>query len=365
MDREMSDLTVTEVVVPAADHEALRKAIDEARRFRKNQRQSADSSGEVPGSIPRQLTDQRGHVWWRANAALGKGAFGEVFLGMAGDGSLVALKAVLLPRSLRAKERNSFTIHCEGLLEGGCLFPFVQEASNAPTEGTAGGAAALDTLLREVALMSALKHENIVHYLGSALCCEHVVVAMEYVPGGSLHILLGAFDRDLPRTSVQRYLRDVLRGLSFLHHRGVVHRDLKPHNVLVTAEGAGKLADFGASGELHIILAAGAKGAGVFGTPHYMAPEACRGTAGKPADVWSVGIMLCELLTGKLPWDHIEACSPMVFIQRLAETEDMRPNLGHLSELPVARSFAEECLRRNPEDRPNAMTLQEHAFILS
>eukprot|EP01062_Namystynia_karyoxenos_P084019 TRINITY_DN97_c0_g5_i1.p1 TRINITY_DN97_c0_g5~~TRINITY_DN97_c0_g5_i1.p1 ORF type:complete len:1302 (+),score=375.13 TRINITY_DN97_c0_g5_i1:49-3906(+) len=350
------------------DDQRLRRAIMEGYRRKSSSGEVVYTSGGKENEVPREFIDQRGRRWYRGNRALGKGAYGVVYLGMGTDGGLVALKQVELPKALmpRDKRRLSGTLPSGADVAVGTLsdpeaaiFPF-----RAPTDDDdCKDTAAMDTmesLLNEIAVMDALRHENIVSYLGCTLANNHVVIVLEYMPGGSLSGVLSHFGGKLPETSVRRYLIDVLKGLAFLHAHAVVHRDIKPPNVLVTAEGNGKLADFGACAELCKLVAG--EGTAVIGTPQYMAPEACSGHACPASDIWSVGIMAAELLTGKVPWTWHAA--PHLFIRKVGH-EGALPSFHGLAEMSLALNFCESCCRREPDGRPSAQVVRDHAFLIS
>eukprot|EP01065_Artemidia_motanka_P023505 TRINITY_DN28116_c0_g1_i1.p1 TRINITY_DN28116_c0_g1~~TRINITY_DN28116_c0_g1_i1.p1 ORF type:complete len:1068 (+),score=253.14 TRINITY_DN28116_c0_g1_i1:89-3292(+) len=357
------------------DDELLRRQLELQRR---SQRSGTNPDQETEDEmLAREITDSHGCVWHRARSTLGRGAFGEVWLAMSGDGCLVALKSLSLPRVLcndSPQEEPSPVV-----VQTDCLFPFMPVvAAEAPPTDNTQASRAVDELLREVGMMSSLRHDNIVSYIGSAVVHSHIVIVMEFLPGGSLHNLLMQFDQRLPLSSVQRYTRDMLRGLNFLHHRGVVHRDLKPHNVLLTTDGQCKLADFGAAAQLaaraqHTGSSPRAVVQGVVGTPHYMAPEGCRGAAVAASDIWGLGITVAELVTGQLPW-HPSERGGVVFIQRLAkahtDAEDAEPNEQKLEPSlrllthPLARGFVTSCLEWNPSLRQTPAALLSHPFVV-
>eukprot|EP00756_Hemistasia_phaeocysticola_P040391 Hpha_TRINITY_DN16860_c1_g5::TRINITY_DN16860_c1_g5_i1::g.153324::m.153324 len=315
----------------------------------------SNAGGQAPVALPAQVEDQRGHTWYRSDQPLGKGAFGEVWLGMSAEGAMVAMKSL----RLLSKPAGS---------PGG---QNAQAPARNPAEerrrkrqnrqsGSADGGSVTDELLREVSLMTQLRHENIVSYLGSAFVSGYVLIVMEYCSGGSLHGILSRFGI-LPVPSVKRYMADILAGLQFLHSKSIVHRDLKPHNVLVHIEGIAKLADFGASAELREQCA---EEKGVMGTPLYMSPEACKGEVVTASDVWAVGVMLVQLLTGKMPWDVDEATfNPHQFIYQLANDESFRPNVPDTLSDEV-RVFADQCVRRHAASRPSVQELQRSRFVI-
>lgn len=162
---------------------------------------------------------------------------------------------------------------------------------------------------REARAISRLTHPNVIAMHDFGVDEDgHPFMAMEYAPGESLaHWML------TPGLSLERILhvfRQILAALTEAHQRGVVHRDLKPENLIVTRAGADrdfiKLLDFGIARMIHDSATRGLTRDGeVFGTPHYMSPEQARGQKdiGPPADVYSLGIMLFELLTGECPFD--------------------------------------------------------------
>ena len=156
----------------------------------------------------------------------------------------------------------------------------------------------MEEIRREAEFLSGLKHPNIVSVMefGEDSNVGPYLV-MEWVPGGTLRSLLDtAEDGRLPVDAALRIAREVLDGLAAAHAAGIVHRDVKPENILLGEDGTAKLADFGIAGD---IAMAGR------GTPGYMAPEQVDAlqvdTAGPAADIYAVGIVLYEMLAGRLP----------------------------------------------------------------
>ncbi|KAK7201365.1 protein kinase [Novymonas esmeraldas] len=220
------------------------------------------------GELPLSFNDYEGSPWRRSYDVLGTGAFSTVYRGLSASGNLVALKC------FRLGARN-IDVH---------------------------------TIVDEVRLFSNLHHENVVQYLSLYVSESYVIEIMEFVPGGSLDTLLKSFGLLQPE-SVRRYLRDITRGLHYLHTASIVHCDIKPHNVLLAMDGQCKLSDFGSA--IARATSSVCKIDDVLemrGTPGYMAPEVARGDVPTmKSDVYSLGITILELLTGKLPWDYAEA----------------------------------------------------------
>eukprot|EP00755_Sulcionema_specki_P010177 Sspe_Gene.45725::Locus_22711_Transcript_1_1_Confidence_1.000_Length_4337::g.45725::m.45725 len=284
----------------------------------------------VRGEIKAQpLRDRKGHLWRCSGKMLGEGAFGKVWLGMGHDGQLVAIKAMRLPSEETCHRRRGPPLHQQ-----------------------------IEDLVQEVGFLARLKHENIVSYLSSMVHANTIYICMEYMPGGTLHDILDFFGK-LDEGSVKRYLNDVLTGLQFLHKQDIVHRDIKPHNVLLQVDGQCKLTDFGASALVSAL--SGAKGP--IGTPHYMSPEACLGKAGAPADMWAIGIMFLQLVSGKIPYEVPEPFVAFEFIFKLGRTESFGPVFPDgLS--AAGMSFAQACLNRSEERRLSATELLAHEFLL-
>ena len=155
---------------------------------------------------------------------------------------------------------------------------------------------------REGTSTAKLDHPNIVQTLEMGRDDRYVFIVMEYVEGGSLVDLI-VKERRLPPKRAVEIACDVLAGLQHAHERGIVHRDVKPGNVLLTAEGRAKVIDFGLAkdAEAQTILTLSGN---VVGTPAYMAPEQAKGEgAGPPADQYSCGILTWLMMTGKKPFE--------------------------------------------------------------
>ena len=153
-----------------------------------------------------------------------------------------------------------------------------------------------DDLLQEPRLLAALDHTNIVGIVTAERVDGVFFIVMEYIKGESLEAVL---DRekslDLPRSLA--YTVQTLKGVEHAHQAQILHRDLRPANVLVSESGVVKVADFGTSRLLEKSHATT-----VIGSPPYMAPEQFQGRAVLASDIYSVGVMLYQMLTGTLPY---------------------------------------------------------------
>jgi serine/threonine protein kinase len=274
---------------------------------------------------------------WRRGALIGKGAFGSVYLGLLPSTSqLVAVKVVKL------------------------------NAADNPD---------VDALQSELAMLRTLFHPNIVQLLGALKTRQgqetELCIFTEYVECGSVARMVRKFGA-LPFPVIQRYLRQVLLGLSFLHEKGVVHRDIKGDNILVSKEGAIKLADFGCSAQLQRLAevddepVTGGVIANLAGTPLWMSPEAMRGEQlGTSTDMWSVGCVGIELL-GRPPWNMNKGENVFTAMFRFQKAQHFPDGFPKDSEgCPNSyRDFLSCCLQRAEADRPTAQQLLLHPFFL-
>ncbi len=153
-------------------------------------------------------------------------------------------------------------------------------------------------LLREPRLLAALDHPNIVSITTAEKQDNVFFIVMEYVEGKTLEDVIadgGALDANLAVT----YSQQICRAVDHAHRQGVIHRDLRPPNVLVSHAGVLKVADFGTSRFLEVA----AHSTTVIGSPPYMAPEQFDGKAVFASDLYSLGVTMYQMLTGELPYD--------------------------------------------------------------
>ena len=153
-------------------------------------------------------------------------------------------------------------------------------------------------LLREPRLLATLSHPNIVSILTAEKQDNVFFIVMEYVPGETLETVISRDGMiELPRTL--DYTCQICNALDHAHQQSVIHRDLRPGNVLVTEHGMVKVADFGTSRIIEIA----AQGTTVIGSPPYMAPEQFHGKAVFASDIYSLGITMYQMLTSVMPYN--------------------------------------------------------------
>jgi serine/threonine protein kinase len=153
-------------------------------------------------------------------------------------------------------------------------------------------------LLREPRLLASVSHPNIVAITTAEKQNNLFFIVMEYVPGETLETIIGR-DGALDIARGLDFTVQICNAIDHAHRQGVIHRDLRPANVLVSDSGVCKVADFGTSRFLEIA----AHGTTVIGSPPYMAPEQFQGKAVFASDVYSFGVTVYHMLTGSLPYD--------------------------------------------------------------
>jgi eukaryotic-like serine/threonine-protein kinase len=204
------------------------------------------------------------------------------------------------------------------------------------------GSSTFDRFLREYELVAHLEHRNIVRIYDIGVADDHLFLAMEYFAGGDLR---SRMREPLPWRSALAYLRQLAEALGALHTIGVLHRDVKPGNVLLRDDGSLAFIDFGLARQLGLDSDITGEGA-IFGTPHYMSPEQGHGQAlDERSDLYSLGVVLYEMLTGEKPY---VADAPMGVIYHHANAPIPRlpATIAHLQPLLDA------LLAKRPAERP-------------
>jgi len=204
-----------------------------------------------------------------------------------------------------------------------------------------------DRFLREIELAARLQHPHIVTVFDSGDAGGILWYTMPYVEGETLRARLER-ERQLPLDVALRIAVEAARALEFAHQHGVLHRDVKPENLLLTTDGSTMVADFGIArpwGEMSQLTQSGV----VVGTPAYMSPEQAAGERALDArtDIYALGCVLYEMLAGEMPYSGPNAQA--VLARRLSEPA---PSLRTTRDLPVAveRTVA-RALARTPADR--------------
>lgn len=315
-------------------------------------------------------------IRWQKRKFVGGGTFGSVYAAVNLDnGDILAVKEIKIQDS-KAMQK---------------IFPSIKE---------------------EMTVMEMLNHPNIIQYFGVEVHRDKVNIFMEYCEGGSLSNLLehGRIEDEMV---TQVYTLELLEGLAYLHESGIVHRDIKPENILLDFNGIIKYVDFGAARKIarngtvmqrskvikeeskdtmntptsvntntstpttvtstgtdtktnSIISDTNASNVqGMIGTPMYMAPESITGSKHKGAfgadDVWSLGCVVLEMITGRRPWANLDNEWAIMYQVAAGQTPQL-PNKDEVSK--AGRHFLKRCLVHDPNKRATAVELLMDSWIV-
>ncbi|CAO3600572.1 unnamed protein product [Absidia cylindrospora] len=268
---------------------------------------------------------------WQQGRFIGAGTFGSVYLAINLDtSSIMAVKEIRFPDSSALS----------------ALHKAIKE---------------------EMKVMEMLSNRNIVQYYGMEVHRDKVNIFMEYCENGSLGSLLEQGGRIEAEYYIVDYAYQLLSGLAYLHDNNIVHRDIKPDNILIDHQGQLKLTDFGASK----IIAQGHKTLGLptvkvanslTGTPMYMSPEVITGgdTGRKGSmDIWSLGCCIVQMATGRRPWSALDNEWSVMF--HVVTGHPPLPDPSQMSSSGI--SFLKKCFTRDPNERPTAHELLTHPWI--
>jgi hypothetical protein len=277
-------------------------------------------------SAPQVLLEDSELEGWTQLKTIGKGSFGAVYAALLRNGRTVCCKVIEL--------------------------------------GSVENEEEMEKLRGEIALMKRLHHPNCVQYYGSLedKTKNTLNIFMEYVSGGTLTSFVNKF-KSIPLNTLRQWAYQMVTGVKYLHECGIVHRDIKGDNVLVSVDGVVKLADFGCSKAIDDVCSATHGCSTMVGTPYWMAPEVIKceaGGYGVKSDIWSLGCTIVEMLTGKPPWP--ECNSMWAAVYKIANSTGLPTEIPPDVD-PELMDLLEKCFERNPKLRPTAAELLKHPFL--
>ncbi|XP_025077734.1 serine/threonine-protein kinase Nek9-like isoform X3 [Pomacea canaliculata] len=248
---------------------------------------------------------------------LGKGAFGEAILyRKTDDNSLVVWKEVNLARLTDKARRDAQT---------------------------------------EIEILPLLNHANIVSYYNHFVDEDTLFIEMEYANGGTLHDKISQSMELFPETEAVWYLFQVTSAVSYVHHFGIIHRDIKTLNIFMTKVGLLKLGDFGIS---KILESKGQMAESVVGTPYYMSPEIVKGERYNfKSDIWALGCVLYEILTLTRTFD---ASNPLKLACDIVQSEHQSIDPQYS---PDMQALVDIMLSKDPDERPTAEDILKSSLL--
>lgn len=283
-------------------------------------------------AVPKDLPPGQNSFQIGRGQLIGKGSYGRVYLGInLTTGDFLAVKQVEVNQKAAGQDKDK-----------------MKEMVSA--------------LDQEIDTMQHLEHPNIVQYLGCERKEYSISIFLEYISGGSVGSCLrkhGKFEENV----VSSLTRQTLAGLAYLHHEGVLHRDLKADNILLDVDGTCKISDFGISKKTDNIYGNDVTNS-MQGSVFWMAPEVIRsqgqGYSAK-VDIWSLGCVVLEMFAGRRPWSKEEAVGAIYKLGSLNQAPPIPDDVSSAISA-AAVGFMLDCFTIDPSDRPTAERLRQHQF---
>jgi len=203
---------------------------------------------------------------------------------------------------------------------------------------------AFDRFLQEYELIAEIDHPNIVKIYDLGVADDHAHIAMEYLEGGDLRQRMR---REISEADAVSFLRQIASALAEIHRVGILHRDLKPGNIMLRKDGSIALIDFGLAKRMRLRMEMTDEGE-IFGTPYYMSPEQGHGNdVDLRSDIYSLGVIFYEMLTGEKPYSADSAMG-IIYMHAQAPIPLLPTRLAHY------QALLNTMLAKLPDDRPQS-----------
>jgi len=210
-----------------------------------------------------------------------------------------------------------------------------------------------------------LNNQNIIKYINSEILNDELFIYLEFISGGSLKAF--TLNKGIKNELIiKSYINDILNALSYLHKKGIVHRDIKSDNILISDDGSLKLTDFSCSGQIIILDEVLLEDSDLLdslkGTLLWMAPEVIRQeNYGRKVDVWSLGCTLLEIIFGGNPWGNIKIENYFQALYKIGKSNEIPCIPNDISD--KLKNFIECCVERDKNKRKSVEELQNHPFL--
>lgn len=291
---------------PARVFEMLREAIATNQQARKRHATPAPG-GQAPAPVPSHFLIEG----YRVLRKIGEGGMASIFLAQSAEGGP--------PQVLKVMRMDR-----------------------------AGEADGLQRFIQEYALLAQVKHPNVARIFKQDFSIAHAYIAMEYFPNGDLRARMRS---PIDAQTALRYIKETAAGLGAIHAVGTVHRDLKPDNLMLRQDGTLALADFGVAKQVQMKITDTGDG-DIVGTPYYLSPEQALGQpVDARCDMYSLGVLAFELLTGRKPY-HASSAQELLYQHINAPVPLLPPDHQHL------QAVLESMMAKKREERyPSAQHL--------
>ena len=215
-------------------------------------------------------------------------------------------------------------------------------------------------LKREVDILSNMDHPNIVKYFGIFEDDYFIHIVMEYLKGHDLSKIISLKNyTDFNENQMGQIIHQLLKALSFIHSKNIIHRDIKPENILFSDKRnifSLKLIDFG-------LATFQEQEKKTVGTPMYMSPEMVDGNGTYVSDIWSVGVVVYQMVTGKLPFDSGENGDNLILYENIKKEEYNKERLNNVECSDEVKDFIDKALKKDIKKRMTVEEALNHPWI--